>query len=341
MRRSQLYQRLELYVDYGLAIRALCARLALILLGLLIGLLLLELCLQIAARWAGDRSLPVGLGVLAGRRRVLALGDSNTYGLYVRAERAYPKVLERHWNARHPDRPIEVLNVAFPGTNSSQVRNRFARYLEVFHPDVVLVMVGANDIWTMPEPVADAPPSAGVLLWRYSRVFRIFFMLRRWVQAPELKVRDFKAHTFEGNPAGLTAVEEYGDARFEVGYRRLPSERTVPPPGSTTSTNLRAVCERARRDAVELIFVTYPGLTNSMYVDASRTIRLAGATCGARVIDVEQAFVPACSADACPTLLYGDGHPTARGHALAAKVVGHALSRYWMRPAGSRAAAGA
>jgi len=26
---------------------------------------------------------------------------------------------------------------------------------------------------------------------------------------------------------------------------------------------------------------------------------------------------------------------------LAAKVVGHALSRYWMRPAGSRAAAGA
>ena len=53
---------------------------------------------------------------------MLALGDSNTYGLWVEPAESYPAVFERRWNADPARRPIEVLNLGFPGTNASMVR---------------------------------------------------------------------------------------------------------------------------------------------------------------------------------------------------------------------------
>src|SRR5205085_2121223 len=98
---------------------------------------------------------------------ILTLGDSNTYGLYVPAEDAYPRVLERLWNAHRPDEPIEVLDFAFPGMNSSRLRRLFPGLVEAVRPDLVLVMIGANDVWTVPEPTADEPgATATQLLWR-------------------------------------------------------------------------------------------------------------------------------------------------------------------------------
>src|SRR2546422_967854 len=78
--------------------------------------------------------------------------------------------------------PIEVMNLGFPGTNSSHIRNALPKLLSMFHPDVVTVMVGGNDWWTAPEPMADAPGTRARLdtfLWRVSRLYRLLYMLRR------------------------------------------------------------------------------------------------------------------------------------------------------------------
>ena len=86
----------------------------------LLTLVLLEGVLQVAAVFIDKHQQP-SQWLHPGRVRILTLGDSNTYGLYLQADQAYPSLLEQQWNAHHPDNRIEVINLGFPGTNSSRV----------------------------------------------------------------------------------------------------------------------------------------------------------------------------------------------------------------------------
>lgn len=159
-------------------------RLCLVLGGLALAVALLEGALWAAALVVRVSGRPLPITLASEGRRVLATGDSNTYGLYLEPEQAYPLVFERLWNARHPEHPVEVLNVGYPGTNTSRLRNALPRFLESAKPDVVTIMVGANDFWTEPEPVprdVEASPEHGgpSWLWRHSRVYRLLYMGRR------------------------------------------------------------------------------------------------------------------------------------------------------------------
>lgn len=82
--------------------------------GILLGLVVLELGLQ-AGAWvvaATGRRLPVSW--LTSHTRILCLGDSNTYGLWLERDEAYPQQLEAIWNADPAAAPVEVLNLGFP-----------------------------------------------------------------------------------------------------------------------------------------------------------------------------------------------------------------------------------
>src|SRR5262245_14874294 len=133
------------------ACRMLWKRLALAPIGLLLALLILEGGLQIGAfflKRSKRGELPVAW--VTGNLRVLCLGDSNTYGLWLeqREKEAYPQQLEALWNARVAAPKLEVLNLGFPGTNSSRLVRDVPRLLETLHPDVLILMVGVNDFWT-------------------------------------------------------------------------------------------------------------------------------------------------------------------------------------------------
>ena len=60
------------------------------------------------------------------------MGDSNTYGLYLDKKDAYPKQLETIWNATHKNNPIEVINLGYPGSNSSDTRSKIEDYGEAY-----------------------------------------------------------------------------------------------------------------------------------------------------------------------------------------------------------------
>ena len=111
--------------------------------------MLLEIILQLAAVFV-DKHPQQRHWLHPGSIRVLALGDSNTYGLYLQADQAYPAVLEKQWNVSHPENPIEVINLGFPGTNSSRVLKSLPDVIKTFSPDIVTVMVGVNDFWMAP-----------------------------------------------------------------------------------------------------------------------------------------------------------------------------------------------
>lgn len=152
-----------------------------------------ELILQLGALVvaATGRDLPVGWAT--DNTRVLAIGDSNTFGIYLQEEESYPAQLQALWNKKHPDRPIEVANLGYPGTNSFRVADTIAEVLHNFQPDIVLLTIGINDIFTASEYVegnlqagqGDSSLDPIDLIRRYSRLYKLVYMARQGQKAGE------------------------------------------------------------------------------------------------------------------------------------------------------------
>jgi lysophospholipase L1-like esterase len=282
-------------------------RLALIVLGAVLGVCVLEAGLQAAAlavRLTGQQ-LPTTW--LTGRQRILCLGDSNTYGLYLTDRAAaYPQQLERLWNAAGATPRIEVLNLGYPGTNSSRLRRDLPRMLETFRPDVVIIMVGSNDYWT--APVADeAGATAGIapFIQRHSRVYQLVYMLRRALDDRQLEVvYPVREH------GGSSGRARFGEVEFAMGWEEAARQ---PDHDARLLENLGALADIARSFGAEPVFMTYPSRMWN-YGDASRFLRSAAAAAGVRLIDLADVFAPLCPQEPCPQWLYPDHHPTAGGY---------------------------
>jgi len=297
-------------------------RLLLVLLGVVLAVGALEGGLQVAAlavRVSGQ-SLPSAW--ITGNRRVLCLGDSNTYGLYLRDRgEAYPPQLERLWNDGAAGERIEVLNLGYPGTNSSRLRRDLPRMLEAFRPAVVIVMVGSNDYWTAPVPPAEPAgllERAGQFVQRHSRVYQLAYMLGRAEDQRQLEVVYPKES--DGGSSGLA---RYGDVEFAMGWTRATRQADH---DQRLQENLRAIVEIVRTHGAEPVFMTYPSPMWN-YGDASRFIRAAAADTGTRLIDLAAVFAPECPKEPCPVWLYADHHPTARGYRLIAETLLRELKR--------------
>lgn len=296
------------------AARRIGQRLALALLGAVLGVGALEAALQIGALvlWASGRGTPAAW--VSGRRRVLCLGDSNTYGLYL-ADRAdaYPQQLERLWNADPERTPIEVLNLGYPGTNSSKLIHDLPNLLATFRPDVVLMMVGSNDFWTARVPAGPAPDLAHrvvQLVERYSRVYQLTHMLGRAFDNRRLEV-DYPVKV-NGGAAGTA---RFGDVEIPLGWtpgRQRGAETYV-----ELEANLRTLADIVRSHGAEPVFVTYASEAWN-YGDANRAMRKAAAAAGLRLIDVAVPFAATCPTEPCPDWLFKDHHPTGRGYGIIA-----------------------
>lgn len=91
-------------------------------------------------------------GPHAGTYRILALGDSSTFGWGVESRDSYPAVLERELRRRHPGRSIEVANLGICGYSSFQGKVLLEREGLEYQPDLVTLSYGSNDWSRVPEP---------------------------------------------------------------------------------------------------------------------------------------------------------------------------------------------
>ena len=148
------------------------------LIWILISLITLEVLLQLGALVVKENAWRAKTHWLTGNVRVLALGDSNTYGLYLPAEDSYPSQLEKQWNTTHPELPIEMINLGYPGTNSFRLLANMPDILDTFNPDLVLLMIGFNDFWTPIEPSPNTRPLSWLEKMQYhSRVCKLVHMI--------------------------------------------------------------------------------------------------------------------------------------------------------------------
>jgi lysophospholipase L1-like esterase len=283
----------------------------------LVYVLVAEAGLQIAASFM-QRSTRAQMPVawVTGNVRVLCLGDSNTYGLWLERSQAYPQQLEALWNERIDTPKLEVLNAGVPGTNSSRLVRELPQMLETFAPDVLVVMVGANDFWTLPVPTGDEPsaqPQAGFLK-RHSILYRLYYLFQRGrLSKPEL-VRDPNA---EITGAGQHRLR-VGDRDIEMGFAR--ARLGLEGDSAGLRRNLQRMVELTRGAGSSLYLMTYPS-RRPFYASASQAIAAVAVETGTPLVDLSKLFEPICPQVECPQVLLQDGHPNASGYRTVAEAL--------------------
>lgn len=81
--------------------------------------------------------------------RILALGGSTTYGLFVeRSDQVWP-ALAGMGLQETLDRQVEVINAAVPSYSTNEIVGMTAFWLSEFQPDLVLLHTGLNDAFTV------------------------------------------------------------------------------------------------------------------------------------------------------------------------------------------------
>lgn len=129
-----------------------------ILVSIVATLVFAETALRIASLFASDNA---GAGWRPNAQiRVLAVGDSHTYGGTVQPDETYPAQLQRHLDDAAPG-VYSVINIGIPGINTAQVRNRLPLNLARWEPDIVVFWCGVNNAWNSAE--SDAQTFTGWL----------------------------------------------------------------------------------------------------------------------------------------------------------------------------------
>lgn len=151
-----------------------------ILLWIFIHIAIIEAGLQFIHFVAKSNALPPETQWFSGKTRVLALGDSNTYGFYLEKSLAYPTQLENIWNTNHPDKPIQVINMGYPGTSSTTLRDNLPKIISTLKPDIVLLLIGLEDRWN-PDHTANTSSSTNPLdfIKTHSRIYKLVYLYTR------------------------------------------------------------------------------------------------------------------------------------------------------------------
>lgn len=296
----------------------------------------LELTLQGAALVVGATGRDPVTGWISGNTRVLAVGDSSTYGLFLPPEESWPAQFEGLWNAEVESPKIEVINLGYPGTNSSVLLNNLPGMLDTFRPDVVLIMIGTNDFWTdvvdRKEEAEGTFDRASIWLREHSRVYKLAYMVRRSffdpgeldlgerLNLPPSLIDDEVAKAIgeqilaEGSKS-LSEVR-YGDRKFALGYTRASGKL-----GSSAllEENLKALADRVKREGSEPVLLTYPSSSGD-YARPNRIIRRVAARTGVRLVDIGLDMMAKCPDSAkCPDLFFPDHHAKQPGYTIAAR----------------------
>lgn len=226
-----------------------------------------ELLFRGAAFFARDR---VQEGWLPGTLiRILAVGDSHTYGGVVDSSEAYPAQLQKFLNQEAPG-VYSVLNIGIPGMNTAQVRNRLPVNLARWQPDILILWCGVNNTWNNAEVETEnwLKWLDGQLLWfRTYKFVRVFLHDRALAADVRRDIRDGRhlviskgGHALDVPYAGTIDASATGEVR------------TGPEVEDWAVRDFTAMIRMARATGIKVILISYP-FGMSRFVVANSAMR--------------------------------------------------------------------
>ncbi len=288
--------------------------------------------------------------------RVFAVGGSTTECLYLDDEDAWPEVLQRRLGAELAR--LDVINVGHSGDGTREHIALLAQRVVPFEPDVVLFLVGINDLNLQFAPdysilrtgsrshLEIPEPGLGMLL--KSRLADLSHLARAAVWARRRFVHEARG----GNPI----QDEYGgwvDKKRED-WRALPLVQLDPVrfPGPEYEQNLRTLIGITRANGAEPVLLTQPVIWGAepgewedrLWAARTRDARLSHAQAWeilerfnevtrrvAREVDVLLVDL-ARIVPKDPELFYDDDHLTIAGARVVGEAVADAFERaQWRR----------
>jgi lysophospholipase L1-like esterase len=274
----------------------------------------------------------------AGPYRIIALGDSCTFGVISQKDgfyipEPYPQRLQRMVAERLGPGRVEVLNAGVPGYNSYQGVMLLRTKLRGLHPDLITVRFGWNDHLmsrerhignAFHEPSTRAGRAAQDLLLRtalYPFSLRLGMMLRAWHAGsptdplvPSVWTPDIPVDEYQHN---LTRIVELGRAQGAAVW-------LLTAPHALLTEDFRAhLHELAPTSAARrlLQWNAVPSFERLVEIHEAynAATRAVGAALGVPVIDMEAAY----RQHAAEHLFSSEdvAHPTQEGHDLEAETL--------------------
>jgi len=156
-----------------------------------------ELTLRLGA-WLVERHVPSAAA--SPDSPILCIGDSNTFGVGAPPGRSYPDQLRDLLRAAGD--PREVVNLGFPGLDSSQVVGRLERALAKTRPSCVLFLAGYNDWSHAPALIDGVEDGAEESHGAFARMLTWSVTLRMLLTATYVVRGDLAHSMFGGERAG-------------------------------------------------------------------------------------------------------------------------------------------
>jgi lysophospholipase L1-like esterase len=247
-----------------------------------------------------------------GLLRLLALGDSVTYGYRVAADEGYCAVLERGFADVPPrdGRRVEVLNTGVSGYSSRDEALAFEGKWLALDPDLVLIGYSLNDPEAEPRqplPRFFTPPH----WWQHSALARYLVKREQGRGVRELGGGNYFRYLHAPSTASWRSVEE--------AFARIA--------GLAAGRKLTVVL-------VVFPFFSPAPWASYEYRAEHAQVAAEGARRGFLVLDL----LPRFEREDPATLILdaGDSHPNARGHRIAAEAIRDFLLEHWAEVAPDR-----
>ena len=266
-----------------------------------------------------------------GSLRILALGDSWTFGVGMKNEDTWPKRLEALLDS--PELPVAVMNTGVSGYETYHEAFYYKELAPEFQHDFVLIGIyPVNDVHAKDKTYA-----------RYRRLYDISPLLLELYRAPkrlyisqlynnwrEARKHHRRAKFYAKNPerGGVAAGPNPGHfAPGEDDWTELYSDHFSG--WKTMQESFRSIGETARSAGVSGAAILFPDLRDlARYRDYSHPrveplLRAAVESAGLQFIDLEADFAPYAGHEPDISGFAGGTHPNAKGYDL----IAHAVAR--------------
>lgn len=272
----------------------------------------------------GMRDEEVTLQREPGSRRILALGDSWTFGAGVEVEHTWPAQLERL--LAQPD-PVEVLNTGVSGYETYHEAVYYERDLTGFEHDLVLVgFYPVNDIndkqgrYDRNKALHELSPLL-YDLYTYPKRTAIHQVYTTWRRARKQRKRTQRLAYAHGSTSTPFTVDQDWTELYTDDYSGWP----------LVKESLASIGRTARRCGVRGAVVLFPDIQDlGRYVDYCHPrfaprLAEAVAAAGLELIDLVEDFRPYVGREAEVAGWSGSTHPSPAGYEVIARAVAREL----------------